>query len=202
MISQIASAISDWLVTQGAVTAKDKNLFAYAAYSLLFGIMPIIIIVVLGLIFDMLIEGILLITPFMLIRKFSGGYHLESPLACVVTSTSLLTLALLSVQLVRSNLALVILGILVILATMSLVLFSPIDSESRKLTAKETIVFRLIARVLAVLFAIVYLLLALYSHVNIAAPIGVGIIIPAALQFPCMNPKKCKRHISETSART
>ena len=186
MISKIATAVSEWLVTQGAVTDKDKSLFAYAVYSFLFGMTPIVIIVVLGLIFDMLAEGLLLITPFMLLRKFSGGYHLKSPLVCVITSTTLLTLSLLSVRFVVAGKAVIILSPLVLLATVALFILSPIDSEARRLSVKEAKTFRLIARAIAVLFLVIYILLKVFNHVNIAAPIGVGMIIPAILQLPCV----------------
>jgi len=186
MISKIATAVSEWLVAQGAVTDKDKSLFAYAVYSFLFGMTPIVIIVVLGFIFDMLAEGLLLITPFMLLRKFSGGYHLKSPLVCVITSTTLLTLSLLSVRFIVAGEAVIILSSLVLLAIVTLFLLSPIDSEARRLSAKEVKTFRLIARTIAILFLVIYVLLMLSNHVDTAAPIGVGMIIPAILQLPCV----------------
>ncbi len=186
MITKIAAAVSDWLVAQGAVTDKDKSLFAYAVYSFLFGLVPVLIIVVLGFIFSMLAEALLLITPFMLLRKFSGGYHLKSPLVCVISSTGLLTLSLLSVRLITTYDTVFILSTLVILSAVVLFVLSPIDSEARRLTAKETRVFRLIARVMTSVFLVVYLLFFLFGHTNIAAPIGVGMIVPAILQLPCI----------------
>lgn len=186
MINKIAAAVSDWLVAQGAVTDTDKNLFAYAVYSLLFGMIPIFIIMILGLIFNMLFEGLLLITPFMLIRKFSGGYHLKSASICIVTSTTLLTISLLSVRLVSTNGALISLSIFVMLSTVLIFFLSPIDSEARRLSAKETKVFKFIARVIASIFFTLYFILVLINQINIAAPIGVGMIIPALLQLPCV----------------
>ena len=103
MIAKIAAAVSEWLVAQGAVTDKDKKLFAYAVYSFLFGMMPIFIIVILGLFFNMVLEGLLLITPFMLLRKFSGGYHLKSSIVCTITSTSLLLISLLAVRITSNH---------------------------------------------------------------------------------------------------
>jgi accessory gene regulator B len=186
MISKIAVAVSEWLVTQGAVTSKDKNLFSYAVYSLLFGMMPIFIIVILGLIFDMLSEGLLLVTPFMLLRKFSGGYHLKSSMVCTVTSTSLLTFSLLAVRIASTSNTTIILSVLVALSAITLFLLSPIDSEARRLSPKERKVFRLIARIITSIFLLIYFLLVLFDQTGIAAPIGIGIIIPAILQMPCL----------------
>ena len=90
MIRELTSGIAKWLEQEGAISGEDNGLFSYAVYSLLFGLLPIFIAVVLGLAFGMLREGLLMITPFMLIRKFSGGYHLDSPKLCVILSTALL----------------------------------------------------------------------------------------------------------------
>ena len=186
MISKISTAVSEWLVAQGAVTVKDKNLFSYAVYSFLFGMMPIFIIVILGLLLGMLPEGLLLITPFMLLRKFSGGYHLKSSIVCTVTSTSLLTISLLAVRVVKTSSTNLILSVLVVLSAITLFLLSPIDSSARRLSTKERLVFGRIARVITSIFLLIYFMLVLFDQTGIAAPIGVGIIIPAALQLPCL----------------
>lgn len=186
MISKISTAVSEWLVAQGAVTVKDKNLFSYAIYSFLFGMMPIFIIVILGLLLGMLPEGLLLITPFMLLRKFSGGYHLKSSIVCTVTSTSLLTISLLAVRVVKTSSTNLILSVLVVLSAITLFLLSPIDSSARRLSTKERMVFGRIARVITSIFLLIYFMLVLFDQASIAAPIGVGIIIPATLQLPCL----------------
>ena len=186
MIAKIAAAVSEWLVAQGAVTDKDKKLFAYAVYSFLFGMMPIFIIVILGLIFDMVLEGLLLITPFMLLRKFSGGYHLKSSIVCTITSTSLLLFSLLAVRIVSISSATNILSIIVVLSCITLFLLSPIDSDARRLSVKERKVFRLIARIITCIFLLFYFLLLLFDQIDIATPICIGMIFPAILQLPCL----------------
>lgn len=186
MIAKIAAAVSEWLVAQGAVTDKDKKLFAYAVYSFLFGMMPIFIIVILGLFFNMVLEGLLLITPFMLLRKFSGGYHLKSSIVCTITSTSLLLISLLAVRIASSHNATNILSIMVVLSSITLFLLSPIDSDARRLSVKERKVFRLIARIITCIFLLFYFLLLLFGQIDIATPIGIGMIIPATLQLPCL----------------
>lgn len=93
MIQELSSRVAKWLEQEEAISGKDNGLFSYAVYSLLFGLLPIFIVTILGLAFGMLREGLLMITPFMLIRKFSGGYHLNSLKMCITFSTVLLALA-------------------------------------------------------------------------------------------------------------
>lgn len=181
MIQELSSGIAKWLEQEGAISAKNKNLFSYAVYSLLFGLLPIFIAVVLGLAFGMLREGLLMITPFMLIRKFSGGYHLDSPKLCVVLSTTLLAFAMgLTVLIVHEG-YMTFLTVLVFLSVICLCAFSPVDNDSRKLTKKEQRLFRKIVITLATISLAVYLVMCEVTDIHYSAAFGVGIILAAGL---------------------
>lgn len=133
----------------------------------------------------MMMEGIFLILPFMLIRNFSGGFHLKSPGICFISSVSLLTAFLLGIRYILNyDFAAQILP-LVILATTQIFVASPIDSEARQLTEKERIVFRKIARILVCTIFGLYIILWLIGLQHIAVPVGGGILLTALLQMPC-----------------
>ena len=90
MINIVSDAIAKWLEMEGAVSNEDRPLYAYAVYSFLFGLLPIGIMLLLGLCFGMIQEGLVLIIPFMMLRKFCGGFHLKSPGICFVTTVGVL----------------------------------------------------------------------------------------------------------------
>lgn len=184
MIRELSSGIAKWLEQEGAISGEDNGLFSYAVYSLLFGLLPIFIAVVLGLAFGMLREGLLMITPFMLIRKFSGGYHLDSPKLCVILSTALLALAMGSIKLIVQEGYIKFLTVLVFLSVICLCVFSPVENHARKLTSKERRLFRKIACVLAVIAMAVYLIMYKTASVQYTAALGTGILLVAILQVP------------------
>lgn len=195
MISRLSDSIAAWLAKEGVVADSDRNLFRYAAYSLLFGLLPIVMVVVLGLVLDMLTEGLLLIAPFMLIRKFSGGYHLKSSGICILLSASVLALAFAAVWFVTLNGHVAVLTAAVATAALSLSLLNPIDSDARKLSEKETVMFRTVARILTAVMVGIYLVLLLSKLDHIAVPVGVGIVLAAALQLPCLLQKARSRGV-------
>lgn len=186
MIEILSKCIVTWLEKEGIVSEESRSLFGYAAYSLLFGLLPVFIVTVLGIILGMLREGILMLIPFMLIRKFSGGYHLNSPQWCIVFSSALLTLALFTVKLIVYWHNTSLLTILVMLSVLSLCLFSPIDIDARKLTKKERQQFRRIAQMLSISMLSTYITLRVAAFINYAVPIGVGILLAAFLQILCV----------------
>ena len=183
MIRELSSGIAKWLEQEGAISGEDNGLFSYAVYSLLFGLLPIFIAVVLGLAFGMLREGLLMITPFMLIRKFSGGYHLDSPKLCVIP-TALLALAMGSIKLIVQEGYIKFLTVLVFLSVICLCVFSPVENHARKLTSKERRLFRKIACVLAVIAMAVYLIMYKTASVQYTAALGAGILLAAIVQAP------------------
>lgn len=186
MIERVSADIVSWLQKEGSVTESEIELYRYAAYSFIWGLLPFVIVAVWGIIFDALWESILLILPFMLIRKFSGGYHLSKPGICFAASSMLLGIAVWGIKSIDSTVVATELTSAVILAVICICTFSPVDSDARRLTAKEIRVFGNAARAIAIIMLIVYIIFVSIGRNTIAIPIGVGIILPAGLQLPAL----------------
>lgn len=186
MIRELSSKVAKWLEQEGAISGEDNGLFSYAVYSLLFGLLPVFIVVILGLAFGMLREGLLMITPFMLLRKFSGGFHLKSSGLCLATTTSVLAFAMGLIKYIVYWGQTEIVSFSVCLSVVSLCIFSPVDNMARNLSDKERIVFRKIARILSIIFLAVYFFLSLNTELRYTSAFGVGILLVSLLQFPCI----------------
>lgn len=185
MTGVISEGIAKWLAHEGVIVEEEQHLFSYAVYSLFLGLLPVIISIALGLIFGILYESFLLLLPFMLLRKFSGGFHFDSAKLCIICSTALIALALGVIKLLLSGIALASFSICVLLSAISLWVNSPIESLARKLSAKEKVLFRNISHVLIVIIFLTFLLLLFFEN-KTAIPIGAGIVVAALLQIPCI----------------
>ena len=186
MIKWIAAVTAKWLLRAGAISASDVELYEYGIYSFLFTLCPLGLVLVISLFLHMAAEGILLIIPFILIRKFCGGFHFQSSVLCGIVSTAVLTVFLLGVRLVLSTEAYNWWALLLFLAAIQISIFSPIDSEGRKLTQNEKRVFKRIAIALSIITHIVCAVLAVLHQMWAAVSVGSGMILSAALQFPCL----------------
>lgn len=186
MIRELSSRIAKWLEREGTISGKDNGLFSYAVYSLLFGLLPVFIVTILGLAFGMLWEGLLMIFPFMLIRKFSGGYHLNSPRLCISFSTALLAFSMRFIKLISCRRHLPLLTVFVALSVICLCAFSPVENSSRKLTKKEQKLFHKVACILAIVALVGYLVMCETIPIQYSASFGVGILLAAMLELPCV----------------
>jgi len=190
MIAKLSVLTTKWLLRAGAISENDRELYEYAAYSFLFGLLPLILVMFLGCVSGMMLEGVLMIFPFMLIRKFSGGFHLQSSGVCFVSSTLLLSAFLFLIRIVTVKRSFILLSCFVAAAAIQVFLCSPIDNEARRLSAKERAVFKKVARIMSALFLTVYIALMFFARSRFAVPIGAGIILTALLQIPCFFARK------------
>lgn len=200
MIQIISDALARWLELEGTISSNEHTLFTYAIYSCLFGLLPIGIVLVLGICLGMIQEGIIFISPFMLLRKFSGGFHLKSSRICLVVTTGTLALAMGLIKFIAHTGHTEILSFFVFISVGCLYLFSPIDNQARKLSDKERKNFCTTARMLSIGSLIWYVLLSRGPSILHVTALGVGIILVALLQIPCVLGKHL--HISADSAKT
>ena len=89
-MDRLLSELTDWLIHNRAISSDDKELYEYAIYSFIISTVPLVIFLVISGIIGMFPEGFLIIMPFMVIRKFGGGYHAKHAYICMIMSTGLL----------------------------------------------------------------------------------------------------------------
>lgn len=186
MIKRLAAVTAKWLLQTGAISASDVELYEYGIYSFLFTMCPLGLVLIISFFLNMVAESILLIIPFILVRKFCGGFHFRSPVLCGIVSTAVLTAFLLGVRLVIDKSAFGWWALVLLLSVVQIAVFTPIDSEGRRLTQNEKKVFKKIAIGLSIIIAIVCAVLAACHQMWAAVSVGSGVILSAALQFPCL----------------
>lgn len=186
MIRFISRAVAEWLLKHGAISVNEKELYEYSIYSFLFTLTPLFLVLMVSIPLNMAVEGILLITPFIFLRKFAGGFHFQTPLPCIIVSTLVLLGCLLENRIILEYGSFIIHTLLVYASIVPICILSPIDSENRQLSAKEKSAFHRIVIVLATINAALYSLLLILRTVEIAIPLGTGMILTALLQLPCL----------------
>ena len=174
-------AVVTWLAECDVIDSDDQDLYEYALHSLLLMLAPILMVIILGLPLGLAKEGIVMIFPFMLIRKFSGGFHAKDEKTCLMISSALLFICLFSVRYIVCG---IWLNVAILVSVISLVSNIPIDCENRRLEDNERKRYKFIAGILAGCFAIVYWVGLAVQQDRWAVCIAVGLILSAGLQIP------------------
>lgn len=192
--SNIRKKIVEWLVTNEVITEADSDLYEYAIYSILIKATPLLLILIIGGLMGTLVEGVSLILPYMSIRKYSGGYHAKNYRSCFVLSCVLIIFCMLLARYIRYS---IWISIVVIISIISLSMFSPVDSENRRLKTEEKEKYKEKAVRIAITFTAIHILLLLIRWNTMAVNLAIGIILSAGLQLPYIVKGLYKR-ISKT----
>lgn len=89
MVKSYSNKITSFLICNEIIKEKEYDLYLYAFETLIAFVINIIVILVVGCIFDRFLETILFLVFYCPIRQFSGGYHAENYKRCLLVFISL-----------------------------------------------------------------------------------------------------------------
>ncbi len=186
MMEKCANIIADWLISCKVVEETDKELYSYAVHSILLSLSPLALAIGFGICMGCVRQSVMIIMPFVIIRKFSGGYHTKHAWSCLIWSCLLLLLCITISFYIKCGweIALVTVG-----AAVSLILNSPIDNVNRELDQEEHHRYKKITTVLVLVFALTTVLLFECRLYTYSLCISIGIVLSAGLQLPCIFKK-------------
>lgn len=142
----IAKKISNWLIKQGAIEEEESKLYEYAVKTLIYLVSPFFIALFVGSLFGKIQEAIIMIVPYLLLRIFAGGFHMKTLKGCLMVSVTLFA-AVFSIGLFE--LRIVTCGILIVFCTISIIIFSPIESSQKRLCKNKKKQYKQTASILA-----------------------------------------------------
>lgn len=189
-MQKCAEAVAVWLVRCQVIEEQEKELYCYAMESFVMFWSPMILALLLGTIMGRVKEGILVIIPFMMIRKFSGGYHAKNLWICLTCSSLLLFLCILISCSLSAN---TVLMLATLAASLNLIIFSPIDHENKVLSIKERKVYQNVTGILTCSLYGVVMIMKYNGLRNEAVCISVGILLTAGLPSAMYCKKICER---------
>lgn len=183
MIDYLSRSLTTWLIRNKAIHENEYDLYVFASYNFLLTFAPIFIALLVGIIIGNVISGLEIIIPFIFIRKFSGGFHARRAWVCLIGSILIMSLCILGAQHIKISF---ILDILTILAAISLSIFSPIDTDNKRLTHNEKLIYKQITILLIALNITLIMICFILNYPTIAKNMEIGIILAACLQIPCL----------------
>ena len=183
MLSFISNGAASWLVRGGVIDDEEHELYAFAVYNLLFTTIPIIVFMLISLFWGCGTCSFILVCSVLAMRRYTGGFHAKKPFVCIVISLSSLTLCTLLVQILNNS---VLLTGSLLIASIIIWYFSPIDSVNYRIEDYKKRKYKIRARrtlILELSLYLIFLILGLYQY---AVCIALGIILAAILLAVCI----------------
>lgn len=182
-MQRIAEATSNWLENSGVIDKEENELYVYAVNSLLLSISPLLLAGIIGSLLGNFESSIILIIPFIFIRRFSGGYHTKKPWTCFFCSSTLLSVSIYLASIINYN---VLLKVITLLSAISIMVWSPIDSTNRRLDIVEKKRFKRISTCITGIFLLLVIVFYYWDKKEVSICFSIGIILTAGLQIPCV----------------
>lgn len=187
--------IVQWLLNNDEIQERDKILYMYALNSIKATVIPLILAFVMCVMLRIPLANMLLVIPFMIIRKYSGGYHAGTIYQCLVLSCIVLAISFAIAVSIRFSIGL---NIALILSIIIIWMISPIDSDNKRLNAEEKKNMACKTRGITCGICGAIYLTWLLGKEQLAIDLTIGLILVAALQIPCipliLSKRRPKRH--------
>lgn len=187
MSARCAKLIAKWLIDHEAVRREDYDLYVYAVHSLIMTLAPLGLALALGVLLGHAAAAVTIILPFMVIRKFSGGYHAGRAWICLVCSSLILGGCICVSGYITYGYGLV--GAM-LMASALLIANSPVASENRRLDAQERRDYKKVTTCLVALSVLISLICYGCGQEYAAVNLAIGVILTGALQIPCLWKQK------------
>ncbi len=157
------------------------EIFEYAVYITINSTIHIISTIALGLLFNVLLESVIFYLSFILVRKFTGGYHAKTPLRCYMFSICTITFFMLLIKgVIMINLH-QITWVILLLAFASVILitlYAPLESVNNlPLSQKERDTYNKVAVISAIAILFVATYLTIMNLDFIAVPMAMSLIM-------------------------
>lgn len=193
MSIKYAGFIAEWLIAHKAIRREEYDLYVYAVHSLIMTLAPLGLALVLGVLMGCAVTAVTIIFPFMVIRKFSGGYHAKQAWICLIGSPLILGGCIWLSDYITYDRRLI--GVMLIAAVL-LMINSPVESENRRLDGQERLAYKKVTIGLVLVSVLISFICYKCNLEKIAANLALGIILTGWLQVPCIQTNLSKRTCS------
>lgn len=187
-VEKLSDFLASKVSTKLPINQDEKEVIAYGTFVLLQTILTIVILAVFGIVFNVLLEILIISTSSSLLRKYSGGAHATHPINCALISLIVFgTLALLEKNLIVNIDFKYIIVLIIIVFTFTYYImkkFSPVGTSTkplkneniRKRLKRKSINFVHILLGINLVWVLTYLQTDNFKFISIALCISLGIV--------------------------
>lgn len=180
MIFKFSQHIAKGLHRKKYIEEGDLEIFEYGISLVLSQILYSFICLLFGIFFGCVLECIIFYVSFMVVREYAGGFHASTELRCFLFSTISILLSVIFIKVLENKSLNMIFAAALFIATLLIILLSPLDTPEKPLTQSEYTKFR--KRTLIILGILLLVCIVAFSKFSfISYSVAVAIILEGLL---------------------
>lgn len=157
MFTKLSERTVNRLICKNIIKDNEQDIYQYGLNRFFTICLNIVTILVLGIIFNQIIQCIIFALSFMVLRTYTGGYHAKTPVRCYITTLISIIITLSVIKFIPIN-RFVCLGLL-IFSCLLIMLLSPIGCSNKPLDEIEVVVYKRRAVIICIVEASAALIL-------------------------------------------
>lgn len=181
MLNKLGKRLTNTLINNHQIDESERCLYEYGFFILLSNMVYLIITLILGSVFNILIESIVFYITFSLIRRYAGGFHASSEMKCTLITTTSIFLCLLCTKLCETNNIQMPILVLTSIATVLIFALCPLDTPEKPLTKEEYKYFRKISWLILLLIVLTISIGWYFKLEFLIYPCCMGLILESIL---------------------
>lgn len=164
MITRLAEKCAAASVKGKIISQDESDFFAFAFGLMLSQAFGIATCLIIGAIFQCLIESLIYLLFFIPLRTFSGGFHAGSHLKCYVSSVLLFGFSVFLGVFVGTVLQLLIITLLFTCCALTVLFIAPVEDKNKPLSEPEVHKCKVMVKGILSLYSIVFAVLCCFSQ--------------------------------------
>ena len=166
MLKRLSNKITKKLVDINVIEEADSELYEYGFWQggvLFFNFLTVVL---LGILFNMLLESIIFLIFYGVLRTIAGGYHARTQHVCYILSVLLMIVVLTILKTFPWNI--ILCCVLTVLSILVIFILAPVQDENKLLDETEKRFFKKLSRVISLLCGFIIFLLFLFNKNQLA----------------------------------
>ena len=160
-MESLSKRICSVLIKQSA-KENEKELYEYAILLVLNFLLNFGITLILACVFNKILECVLMVSAFLILRKFTGGLHLKRKLTCHISSILLVFAFLVYITYSSFSVSQSIIYFISLVSCIVVAILSPLENINKPLSVKEKKVYKIVAVIISALIGLA--IIKLYGH--------------------------------------
>ncbi|MEF9992530.1 MAG: accessory gene regulator B family protein [Romboutsia sp.] len=163
MFKSYASKITSFLIENKEIDKEDYEVYKYGFEILIAFITNIVIVLIIGLLFNKIFYSIVFLACYCPIRQFAGGYHANNYTNCLLIFILIFILTMNIPLNVDSQIYTLIIFTISTLSCIGIFILAPLEHRNNPLTLSEIKKYKKISKILA---GIVYISTLIFMNID------------------------------------
>lgn len=191
MIDKLADAVVERLCRAGTVTPENRDIYVFGVSGLIKTFGNMVIPVILGLLFGCVVQVLVFLASYCLLRRFAGGYHAKTELVCFILS-QVMVVSVVALLFFYTYIPVVLHAVVAVLSAICIFVLAPVEAENNPLNDVETAVYRKRSQLLCAAYLAAYVVGSFVSPV-LSAPFFCALLVAAIHLLPGAQHSLLKR---------